>query len=209
MLPDKKFRSILCLNGELPDKSFFETDLPVIAVDGAINKLVHLSVSPLMIIGDMDSADPAHLAIHTHVLTPDQSTSDFEKSLVHLKKEDLLPAIIVGINGGCLDHVLHNINLFLETDSVFYAPPIIGFMIKAGQTQELYLHKSTKISLIGMPSANVTSTGLKWNLNKSDLNFPGKNSCFNRAIDPKVEISVHSGNLLTMYYEHPILDAGL
>ena len=37
----KKFRSILCLDGDLPDKRFFEEfRIPIKAADGAANKLL-------------------------------------------------------------------------------------------------------------------------------------------------------------------------
>lgn len=208
MLPNKKFRSILCLNGELPDRHFFTSDLPIIAVDGAINQLSKMNVQPALIIGDLDSAETMHLAKYPHVHDPDQSTSDFAKALNYLKQHDMLPTIIVGVNGGYVDHVLHNINLFTEADSAFYAPPIIGFVIKAEQSHQLVLDANTKISLMGLPAARITTTGLKWNLDDEILNFPGKNSCFNRVAESEVRLTVHTGLLLVMYYEHPIQDAG-
>lgn len=44
------YRAILCLNGHLPDKSFFEQCpiRPVIAVDGSANQLMEHALAPLM-----------------------------------------------------------------------------------------------------------------------------------------------------------------
>ena len=50
------------------------------------------------------------------------------------RKNNLLPSIILGINGGYIDHILNNINIMLSTKSIFFAAPIIGYVIK-GQEQ--------------------------------------------------------------------------
>lgn len=208
MLNDKRYRAILCLNGDLPDKAFFARDLPVIAADGAANKLAAMKIKPDMIIGDMDSVDHAHLEATPHLLDPDQSASDFQKSLHYLQQNNLLPSIIVGVNGGHLDHILNNVNLMLQTDSMIYAPPVIGITIKGGEKKLLSLSTGTKISLLGLPQALVTSNGLKWELTSHQLAFPGNTSCFNRAHRDNVEIEVHDGNVLALIYQHDMPDAG-
>ncbi|HTM64092.1 MAG TPA: thiamine diphosphokinase [Gammaproteobacteria bacterium] len=209
MLNDKKFRAILTLNGDLPEKEFFNRDIPVIAADGAANKLAAMCIKPSKIIGDLDSVHQDLLEEGNHVHDPDQSASDFEKALHYMKENDLLPAIITGVNGGYLDHVLHNINIFLQTDSIIYAPPMIGMIIKSGENVELSVTPGAKISLLGLPSAMVSSNGLKWELNHHELAFPGYNSCFNRAARDHIEITVQSGNILMLIYQQVIADAGL
>lgn len=208
MLDDKKFRSILCLNSELPDQEFFQRNLPIIAADGAFLKLQKMNISPHITIGDFDSTDIAQLKGHNYLHVPEQNSSDFQKCLSYMKKESLLPAIVVGMHGGFLDHILQNINIFMDTDSVFYAPPIFGFTIKDKKTQRITTEKGQKISLIGVPSAVVETHGLKWDLNKSELTFPGKSACFNRANQGYVDITVHEGSVLVLQYLELIQDAG-
>ncbi len=208
MLNNKKFRSILCLNGDLPDKAFFQRNLPIIAADGAFLKLQALKINPDMVIGDFDSVDRRTLRDFPHQYDPDQSFSDFQKCLKYMEKENLLPAIIVGIQGGFIDHVLHNVNIFTQTDSLFYAPPVLGFTIKAQEKQRIITEVGAKISLMGLPSAMVHTQGLKWDINHENLVFPGKNSCFNRANQPFVDISVQSGCALILLYDVLIKDAG-
>ena len=54
----KQYKSVLCLNGDLPKASFFrEMDLPIIAADGAANYLIKNDILPEVIIGDLDSID--------------------------------------------------------------------------------------------------------------------------------------------------------
>lgn len=200
MLDLKNYKSILCLSGELPNANFFATDLPIIAADGAANHLMQLGITPKMVIGDLDSVSPEHLKIipcHYHY---DQNFCDFEKSLQYLEKNHLLPAVIVGLNGGYLDHVLNNVNHFLQTGCVLFALLICGFALNEGKNKQLTLSLNTKISLLGIPAATVTTKGLKWNLCNDQLTFPGKNSCFNRTQEHEIEIQVHSGAVLVLVY---------
>jgi len=205
----KKFRSILCLNGEIPERVFFETDLPIIAADGAANKLVNHGIKPHAIIGDLDSVHDHIRDTHHTIHYADQNSNDYQKSLAYLEKNNLLPAIVVGIDGGYLDHALNNVNIFMQTDSVLYAPPLIGMVINAGEKKILTPLKNTKISLIGFPHAEISSNGLKWELHKQSLTFPGVNSCFNRCQANEIEIIAHQGTLLILIYLSAIDDAGL
>jgi len=195
---EKLFKSILCLNGDLPPVDFFNNNLPIFAADGAANKLMQLGIMPELVIGDLDSVTAENLTkLNTHYHY-DQNFCDFEKSLQYLTKQNLLPTIVVGINGGYLDHVLNNINCFVQTNSIFYAPPMVGFVLRQGEEKILTLPLNSKISLIGVPDAIVSTVGLQWELLNYHLSFIGKNSCFNRSVKDNVEIKVHYGNVLVM-----------
>jgi len=200
MLDLKNYKSILCLNGDLPNADFFKTDLPIIAADGAANHLMQLGITPQMVIGDLDSISQDYLKIIPSHYHYDQNLCDFEKSLQYLEENRLLPAMIVGINGGFLDHVLNNINLFLNSKCVLFSPPLYGFALNEKENKSLALPLDTKISLFGIPNAIITTTGLKWNLYNDLLSFPGKNSCFNRTQEAEITLKVHSGALLVLIY---------
>ncbi len=203
MIQFDDYRSILCLDGVLPDVDFFrKSRLPIIAADGAANQLMNIGIEPLLVIGDLDSIDRhllTRLNIHLH---EDQNFCDFEKALMYMQANQLLPCIIVGMNGGFLDHILNNISVFMKTNdqNVLYAPPLYGYMIKASGDKTFHLPRHTKISLLAMPDANVTTEGLKWELYRSDLKFPGNNSCFNQSIHEQIKISVDGGNLIVLIY---------
>lgn len=200
-------RSILCLNGELPDAGFFAaTKLPLVAADGAANILYDAGLMPDMIIGDLDSVTET-VRSHADVLhCPDQSSCDFEKCLVYLQEQNLLPALITGISGGYLDHILNNVSIFTRTESLFYAPPLTGFVMPPS-SKSLALPPDTKISLLGLPEAMVSTGGLKWELKNTRLSFGGKNSCFNRTQCGRVHIAVTEGRLLVLIYLTEISDA--
>ena len=190
------YKSILCLNGDLPPKDFFETlSLPLIAADGAANKLHKLGITPNVVIGDLDSIDP-HLEVE-RIHVEDQSRCDYEKSMVYLTDHGLLPTIILGSNGGDLDHILNNMNVFMTCPpgNLLYTPPLYGSVISQSQTiLKLPLH--TKVSLIGLPQARLITQGLKWNLTNQTLCFPGFNACFNRTNENIISIQVLEGQIL-------------
>ena len=206
-----KYRSLVCLNGKLPDRTFFDQCFirPLIAVDGSANQLFENDIQMDVVIGDLDSISELGLqGVQVHHL-PHQSQSDFEKLIDYSNQNNLFPAIILGVGGGHLDHILNNINLFSNLNCIFYAPPILGLMVKPDMPFQMSLPKDTKISLIPMPYAIVDSQGLKWELNQSCLSFPGQNSCFNRTKDDMVSISVSQGQALLLLYTVSIEDAGL
>jgi thiamine pyrophosphokinase len=207
----QNYRALVCLNGILPDQSFFQecTIRPLIAVDGSANQLFANQIPYDIVIGDLDSIQHPVLQDVQVVHLPHQSQSDFEKLIDYLNQKNLFPAIILGVGGGNLDHILNNINLFSNLNCVFYSPPILGFMIKSNKHFQMFLPKDTKISLIPLPSAIVSSKGLKWELNQSDLSFPGQNSCFNRTKEENILISVQHGQVLALLYTSAIDDAGI
>ncbi|WP_315850240.1 MULTISPECIES: thiamine diphosphokinase [Wolbachia] len=163
---EQEYRSIVVLNGEIPDSSFFKQDIPVIAVDGGANKLLSIGVKPDLVIGDLDSINPNLRANLNTVYLPDQDYCDFSKAMAHLKTVKLLPSIVTGITGGAIDHILQNINFFLSTDSIFYmpSPPMVGYALQKGISYFSSLLKNIKISLLGIPKAQISTKGLQWEL---------------------------------------------
>lgn len=201
-----QFKSILCLNGDLPHPDFFDKNLPIFAADGAANRLMKIGIKPERVIGDLDSVLPEYLnQLNTHYHF-DQNYCDFEKSLQYLENKNLLPTIVLGMNGGFLDHILNNVNCFMKGHAVFYAEPIFGFMLQQNTTKLLTLPLHSKISLIGIPNAIVSSHGLQWELDHYSMTFPGKSSCFNCSIHQNIEMTVHSGNVLILIYTQSLND---
>lgn len=207
-------KSVLCLNGDISNIEKLPSNLPIIAADGAANKLLNLNIIPQTVIGDLDSFDilkAAKLNINQPdiVHDPSQYTSDFQKAMLYLKAKSLLPAAILGVNGGYIDHIINNINIFSGTGCVFIDNSIVGLTITPLCTSELILSENTKISIMGMPKCYVTSTGLKWELDNTLLMFPGYNSCFNRTVSERITLSVKDGTALAFIYLESIVDCGI
>ncbi len=194
------YRAILCLDGTLPEVDFFQCGLPVIAADGSANALMKMGIKPSVVIGDLDGILPSLLNQVETVYRFDQNFCDFEKTLDYLNEKNLLPCIIAGISGGQLDHILNNVNIFTQSNNVFYAPPLCGMTLKSGDEKMFELPVNTKISILGIPFVEVTTLGLQWDLSRGKLSFPGSTSCFNRSVEKKIQIKAHEGCALVMIH---------
>ncbi|MDR0444775.1 MAG: thiamine diphosphokinase [Puniceicoccales bacterium] len=200
-------RSILCLDGSLPYGLLKKIHWPIIAADGAANKLVRNGIEPRMILGDMDSVDPNLLTKREHLKILDQDTTDFEKALDFIKGESLTPTMVTGIDGGYMDHIWNNVNILARTRSAFFSRDIVGMMMDDFyQSDDIPLN--TKISLFGMPYGVVNSKGLKWELDGMELSIGGKTSFGNRTRCSKIELRVLSGKVMVCISTKDIRDAG-
>lgn len=206
---DHGYKSVLCLNGDLPEAAFLSSlDLPIVMADGASHIIHGSDISPYAIIGDFDSIDTNLFGSHNLVHAPDQSTSDFQKAIAFLEENALLPTIVLGANGGYMDHILNNINILCNGNHTFFAPPIVGHFIDEQTSIKINTPLNTKISILGTPVANVTTQGLKWNMKNDEISFFGNNSCFNRSINPEINISVSYGKAMVILYLEDVIDAG-
>lgn len=204
-----KFKSILCLNGKLPSyESLINLNLPIIAADGAINKLFKMGITANIVIGDLDSVSSDILHKVPYLKEFDQNYSDFQKAYRYITSNNLNPSVICGISGGFLDHILNNINIFIELkDNVFMDDEIIGFCLR--KKYSLKTQPGTKISIFGIPHCKISTNGLKWELDNALLEFPGKNSSLNRAQKSEITIDITEGCALIIIYKNTIDDAGL
>jgi thiamine pyrophosphokinase len=201
------YKSLLVLNGEIPGAEFFtKAKVPIIAADGAANKLSKIKIIPDLIVGDLDSCSKDLFPLVARIPLLDQNYSDFEKALSYLQTKQLTPALITGLSGGYLDHILYNFILFKQTNSIAFGQDQIVFLLKEG-TKVLSLPRGTKISFFGYPEATITTKGLKWELTNDLLSFFERNSPFNRVNQEKLEITV-TGEILVIIYLFSIQDLG-
>lgn len=201
-----KFKSILCLNGRLPGKAWFakQQNIPLIAADGASNKLIDRGIIPNFIIGDLDSIEKKHLANKYNILQiADQNTTDFEKCLSKMEEKNFFPCLVLGISGGEVDHAIYNLNCFMrhakEQELIFldidenhkmkYGVPVF-------ERYEISEQKGKTISLLPFPEATVSTNGLKWELTASNLSVTTIASVRNVVQSKLATINVHSGSLL-------------
>lgn len=198
--------SIICINGSLPSKGFFSKweKAKIIACDGAINGLIKNNIMPSYLIGDMDSIDASLLGIFTEtdckrIYNPCQETTDFEKAIKFTEHEALFPSIVVGINGGEIDHIMYNIMTVYKhatkNNLCFYdiSSNSWGFIIEG--KANLYFNMNTVLSIFSYDNAIVSTTGLKWELDKKHLNYKCS-SVRNLSVSPKVEVDVIQGKII-------------
>lgn len=166
------FKSVLCLNGNLPDRKTilkFSKNTPIIAADGATNYLIKNDIKPNIIIGDLDSIDTTmDLSSSKVIKAEEQNSTDFEKSLCYIKEQNLYPALVLGINGGEIDHILDNTNKFIKYSSdipmVFFdGPNKWGIAIQ--KEIAMKTEKSSTISIFPFQdNTHLKSSGLHWEL---------------------------------------------
>lgn len=202
MLPN--FKSILCLNGTLPEQKWFDKykNLTLVAADGAANALHERKIIPDIIIGDLDSLKNKKSFKSSKIIEYiDQDKTDFEKSIDKIEELDLLPTLIFGISGGEIDHVIYNLNCFIK----FSTTKELAFLSYDGKKHqwgmpikdklEFATNINQKVSLLAYESCNVSTSGLNWNLNKKELSVH-YSSARNFAVSSSVDIKVHKGIIL-------------
>ena len=181
---------------------------------------------PDMITGDFDSADQAHVEHFRKlgskiVSTPDQDYTDFTKCLMELgaemktgnKQLSELEAVFAFVeNSGRLDQIMANI------ETLFHAPGLVpcpvylvssrglSWLLGPGDHEirvEDLVTEDSHCGLIPLDGqAEVTTSGLKWNLDKGILRFGHLVSTSNGfdKTKEKVKITTEKSLLWTMDY---------
>lgn len=197
------FDAVLCLNGEISHFDYIaENKGKIFCADGAANTLISKNIIPDYIIGDLDSVNINSIMSKSKdvkiIEKPSQDKNDFEKTLEFLITECKRNILIFGFQGGELEHTLNNWSvlkkfakqlniIILHNDR--YAIPIY-------KSIEIELKANETISIIPQPSCNLTTNGLKWELNNETLEIGIREGARNIAISEKVSIDLNSGEYL-------------
>ncbi|MDR1334258.1 MAG: thiamine diphosphokinase [Holosporaceae bacterium] len=204
------YRSALCLDGNLEYEIIKRIGLPIVAADGAANTLVKNGIEPSIIIGDLDSVNVDLLKDVKYIRDENQENTDFEKALDYIADESLSPAIVFGIDGGYIDHILGNIAIFSRTKFAAVSKDMIFLVMDDNPGHRSFqVEVGAKISIFGMPRCVIKSRGLKWELNHDELSIEGRNSNSNRAVSDTVELELFAGKALIFFYTKEIRDAGI
>jgi len=207
MLNISNFKSVICLNGNLPSPDFFRSvsslGISIIAADGAAIKLIDMGVDPNFIVGDMDSFTGNVSEITEIIKVEDQNYTDFDKAITFMKERNLAPCLILGINGGEIDHILNNLATFVryshEIDIWFYDIPSVG-QAKIGKSSsdlECNVDKGSTISLFSFSNGKITTKGLVWEIDSESFDIIKKSAARNCARSEKVMIR-SSDKILTI-----------
>lgn len=165
---------------------------------------------PEVIIGDLDSVRPEvkefYAGLGTKILenSDDQDTTDFQKSVFYVKdviastKTSNVKLVVLGAFGGRLDHTFANINvlfMFPEVRIVLLSDESMAFLLPKNFNHEVLINSSIEgpqcgLLPVGGSSISTTTTGLKWNLDKTSMQFGGLISTSNIQINDVV--TVHS-----------------
>lgn len=193
---DVKYKSIICLNGELNQIPY--SYLPIIAADGAYNKLIAKNIIPKLVVGDFDSIKNMDYSLTEFIKHADQNLCDFEKCILQVQKLNLGPSLIVGGFGLEPDHCFNNLTLLAKYSKslsmTFYAHNSWTKFITT--TFQFSGEVASKVSIMPFPEALVSSSGLKWELNRHKLSITSNTSARNEILNGEVRIEILEGSAL-------------
>ncbi|MCS7302856.1 MAG: thiamine diphosphokinase [Bacteroidota bacterium] len=201
-------RALVSLSGVLPasgelQRLRYDT---VIAADGSAWQLLERGIVPHVIIGDLDSlhsipnAAAAFRGSHIVHLS-DQDSTDFEKALRFGIEHGVGEFIVVGMNGGELEHTLNNWSIFLRYSQQLPLEVFDAGRIGRAVNSSLVLRTTPGeiISLIPQPRARLTTRGLVWELSDEILELGTREGARNQAYGDRIEIYIHEGSVLVFF----------
>jgi thiamine pyrophosphokinase len=187
----------------------------VVAADGGTASLERLGVRPHLVVGDLDSADPATVArleatgtrVERHPV--DKGASDAELAIERALGEGPDGVVVLGLLGGLrLDHELAALLLLAD-------PSLRGRDVRAvrGGTTVRALHGDGRLQLVGRPGDIVTllpvagdaigvrTMGLRWALDGETLRLGRSRGLSNEVTEAPASVGIAAGVLLVVEIE--------
>lgn len=189
-------RAVLWCNGETPTRELVTPlldDAELFGVDGGAAKAAAAGFEVCEVLGDLDSVDPSEWEGRSTVLS-DDSSSDLAKSLGLLQTRGFSEVDIVGIDGGCPDHILGTWAALTEAPSgldirLHHAR---GLTIRAHPDSgalEVLIPKGDEFSVFALEACqSVTIEGARWNLAAEPLSFSTR-GLHNQSLGDLISIS--------------------
>jgi len=213
-MSDKHSKIILFANGTFPAAEKFISQIEdgdtLIAIDGGLSHMVQHGLSPDLIIGDLDSADPDDVSrfeaqgVPVQKFSCDKNETDLELALEAALIMDPATIWITGAFGKRLDQTLGNIFLLTR-------PGLEGVDIRLIDGQQevfLVLRSATilgapgqRVSLLplGCPADGIHTEGLKFPLVDETL-YPEKSrGISNQMIGHSASITTQGGMLICIH----------
>jgi len=218
--------AVVVLNYRLPDNSslYWIANGTKVAADGGLQWLKELdpSLLPNFVVGDFDSTPPSLISEYkskgSQVIDGrhDQDSSDLEKALLVLEVDEISKAsshdriLILGGLGGNLSHQFANINVlykYRHRQIVLIGRENVAILLSSSPTK-IKFSSATKRTVycslvpVGQEVREVTTQGLKWNLNGDKLGFGSLVSTSNEFKSEIVEISASQPLLFIVDLKH-------
>ena len=194
----------------------------VVALDGAANRLRHLSFYPHVILDDFDSIeDPQYWGIQKTFCEIDQNASpyvgnfsvtivpaknqdytDLEKGILYCDSQSAVAILIVQATGGRMDHTLGNLGLLRK-----HYRSNRTLIIETEHEQILFLKDSeiriakgeeNACAIMGYPQALLTSIGLAYDCSEYLLKLGVQESVCNKLISSEATIAIQGEALIIL-----------
>lgn len=207
-------RVILFVNGELPEpqalRALINDDDLLVAVDGGLAHLERLGLTPHLVIGDLDSADPELIAkyraqgVEIRPFPTDKDETDLEIALDAAIKLAPAKIRIAAALGGRLDQTLANIFLLTRADLAEYDIRLIDghtevFLIRDSATISGKAGECVSLLPINGPVTGIRTSGLRYHLDDETLYPERTRGVSNQMSAPTASIAIQSGLLLCIH----------
>ncbi|MFZ5813871.1 MAG: thiamine diphosphokinase [Bacillota bacterium] len=180
----------------------------VICADGGIRHALALGLTPGLILGDFDSADPAVLARLEAAGTPVQRVPvEKDQTDTHLALEEAVrrgagEILLVGGAGSRLDHTLANLLLLpgVAVPVTLVDGKNIARLLRPGQSLTVAGQPGDFLSLLPLTPAatGVSVSPARWPLQNATLRWGESLGVSNRLAGPEARVSVGEGYLLVI-----------
>lgn len=175
----------------------------IIAADGGANLLADNSVSPDIVVGDLDGIDPSVLASmpEEQVLhVEDQNLTDCQKALRHADGLGATDIVVLGAEGTRIDHTLsalYSVGMYQERITIrFVFERLIAHCVGPGE-RSFETRPDLLVSLLSsLPTRVRRAEGLEFSVDGLELRAGGRDGVSNRSTGGLVRLEVESGSLL-------------
>jgi thiamine pyrophosphokinase len=187
----------------------FPNDAIVIAADGGALEAQRLGIRIDRLVGDLDSAPEDVVArlhgegvpIERH--PTDKDASDLELSLEVALREGAERILVLGGDGGRLDHTI-GVGLLLAShrwvgvmmDAVLGAALV--HVVHAERTFSGEPGELISLFAMGGPAAGVSTTGLRWQLDDDDLESGSTRGLSNEFVESKATVRLREGTVFAI-----------
>lgn len=190
-------------NHDLIKEQFTE----IIGVDNGAQHLFNRSITPNIVLGDLDSIDPSLLKkiktmeIDIKSYESNKDKTDFELAIDSINKPNGKKIYLIGGEEGEVDHLFSIFSIisnyeFAENLTWFYQDKTIIFK----RNISIEMEKGSRFSIIPITNLkHLKITGAKWELNEEDINSGSSKTLRNISISDVVKISCESGLFCVIY----------
>jgi thiamine pyrophosphokinase len=178
----------------------------IIACDGGIHNCLAEGIIPQILLGDLDSVDPALLQqLESQdceiISAKDQNKTDSEKALLYLINNGCESVVITQAIGDRIDHSLTNLKLLSQYRSKKYRLSMArekeNIFFAQDETVIIRGEPGSHIGIMGFTEATITTTGLKYECDQLKISLQGASSACNSLVGNQAIIEVLGNALLS------------